>query len=294
MPVTRDRSDAKPRLVILTRDGLEHRYVANRLGAAVPIEAIVVDTATRTPSLRRAFRSGVQRGMGRIALHVFRKAVRDEAAATAALRRVLGARQTLEFADPDLVVRVDGVNSAEALAAVRRAAPDVLLVYGTTMVGQDMLGLARNLSLNLHTGMSPNYRGTDCVLWPLVNGEPERIGATVHECTASPDAGPIFAVAATAGVVPGDGLHDLFARTVATGADLYVQVAERYLAGALERAPQDLSDGREYRGSMRTLGPELRARWALRRGILDRRPAGLSTGGVTEVGHRLRRSTTDG
>ena len=34
-------------------------------------------------------------------------------------------------------------------------------------------------------------------------------------------------------------------------------------------APQDLGTGKEYRGYMRTLVPELRARWALRRGLLS-------------------------
>jgi hypothetical protein len=69
-------------------------------------------------------------------------------------------------------------------------------------------------------------------------------------------------------------LHQLFARALIRGADLYVEVVQRYLHdGAIEGHLQDLSSGTEYRGYMRTLGPELRARWALRRGLLSRAAA---------------------
>jgi methionyl-tRNA formyltransferase len=133
-----------------------------------------------------------------------------------------------------------------------------------------VLGLARERAFNLHTGVSPRYRGTDCAFWPVVNREPEWLGATVHECTAAVDGGQIYGLA-RAEWEPGDGIHELFARAVAAGADLYVEAVRRYLdEGGITGELQDLSTGREYRGYMRTLGPELRARWALRRGLLMR------------------------
>ena len=98
------------RLVILTGDDLEHHYVTNRLCAELPIEAIVVDTAHRPPRLRRAFRGGTARGLGRLALFAFRKAVRDGEARERALTKVLGA-DAAGFAAEDRVIRVDGINS---------------------------------------------------------------------------------------------------------------------------------------------------------------------------------------
>jgi methionyl-tRNA formyltransferase len=68
-----------------------------------------------------------------------------------------------------------------------------------------------------------------------------------------------------AGHEPGDDLHTIFGRAVMVGADAYVRVAQRYLAGTLTGVPQDLSVGREYRGSDLTIGPELVARRRLAR-----------------------------
>jgi methionyl-tRNA formyltransferase len=257
------------RLVVLTGDGPEHHYVANRLCRALPIETVVADVRARQPSLRRAFRGGIACGFGRLALFAYRKATSDALARDRALRAVLGETLTADFASRN-VVRVPGINSPEALTAVAAARPDALLVFGTSIVGDEVLALARDLALNVHTGISPRYRGTDCAFWPVANGEPEWIGATVHECISAVDGGRIFG-RAYARWEPGDGVHELFARAVGAAGELYVDTVRRYLAdGSLTGEPQDLASGREYRGYMRTIGPELRARWALRRGLLSR------------------------
>lgn len=259
-----------PRLVVLTGDGLEHHYVANRLCAALPIRRVVVDTHERPRRLRRAFRGGLVGGLSRIGLFAFRRVVRDETARAVALRRMLTSELSESFTHDELVIRVDGVNSAEAQAVIAAAKPDALLVFGTSIVSDATLALARDRAINLHTGISPRYRGTDCTFWPVVNREPEWIGATVHECTAAIDGGRIFGVV-HADWHSDDRVHDLFARALVSGADLYIDVVRRYLRdGTLSGERQDLSQGSEYRGYMRTLAAELRARGALRIGLLKR------------------------
>lgn len=271
------------RLVVLTGDDPEHHYVTNRLCACLPITAIVVDTRAHEPSLRRAFRGGWRGGFARIGLFIFRRLVRDHAARDQALRSVLGSDLTRGFSQEHLVTRVEGVNSEAARTAIAAAAPDALVVFGTTIVGADTLVLANDCAFNLHTGVSPRYRGTDSTFWPVVNSESEWIGATVHECTAAVDGGQIFSVA-RALWEPTDGLHGLFARAVVRGAELYIDVLGRYLRDEdLKGRGQDLSEGREYRGYMRTLGPELRARLSLRLRRLRRTPPHADAGSTDGV-----------
>jgi len=268
--MTPSESRSPRRLVVLTGTGLEHHYVTNRLCAALPIEAVIVDERVRRPSLRRAFRGSPLGGASRIGLFVFRRLVRDDAAFANSLRTILGSKLTDRFTDEHLVVRIEGVNSVAARAAIAATKPDLLLIFGTSIVGDETLALARERTLNLHTGVSPRYRGTDCAFWPVVNAEPEWIGATVHECTADVDGGQIFAVE-RAKWEPSDHIHSLFARAVVCGADLYVDAVQSYLReGTLDGKRQDLTEGHEYRGYMRRLAPELRARMALRRGLLRR------------------------
>lgn len=250
-------------LVIVTGDGPEHRFVANALHAAHGARAVFVCAAPPRRSWRRALAQAPGRFADRALRRLYLKAIGDGAARAAALRRVLGPSSEA-FAAPARVSRTGPPRDPALAAAVAALAPDVLAVYGTGIVPDAVLGAARTVALNMHTGLSPWYRGTACAFWPLVEGRPEMVGATVHECTSAVDGGRIF-WRGRAALRRGDGLHAVFARAVAAGARGYVETAGAALAGRLEGEAQDLSEGREYRGDMLGLWPELKARAAVRR-----------------------------
>jgi methionyl-tRNA formyltransferase len=261
------------RLVLLTREGLEHRYVANALCAAIPIARVIVDRRPQKTNIRGAMRKGLPHFLNKAARTIFLAAIRDDSARDKALRRLLGS-QSGAFMGSPAVEYVYGVNSRKTIALLKECAPDAILVYGTSVVKDSVLGIAKDYCFNMHTGISPYYRGTSCAFWPVVNGELKMLGATIHECTSRIDGGSIFEVI-HAPLAPGDDLHTIFGRTVMAGADAYVRVTLRYLGGQLDGAPQDLGLGREYFGAELTLVPELRARFRLARlrAQARRRPA---------------------
>ena len=147
--------------------------------------------------------------------------------------------------------------------------PDYLLVYGTEIVKPETFQLASRGALNLHTGISPRYRGADCGFWALHNEEPEWIGSTVHMLDAGIDTGPILATVRPS-IEASDDEHTLFAKCVRVGADTYVQSIEALRAGDGGARPQALSEGREYRSVDRTLRADLRVARLLRGGLLAR------------------------
>lgn len=260
------------RRVLLTGTGPEHRYVANRLAREVGLAAVVVDRGPRRGGrarLRQIRRRYGLRGLpARAALRLLQLAWGDARERPRQIDAVLGP-ESRRFREPERLLGVEGLNRAESRARIEALAPDRLLVYGTGVVGPRLLALSRLPPLNMHTGISPHYRGAHCAFWPIHEGELHRLGATVHECTAQLDAGRIFGTA-RARLEPDDGLFAIFARCVAVGADLYVRVLRDLERGALEGEPQDLSRGREYRASMRGPRAEWRVRRALARGAVRR------------------------
>jgi methionyl-tRNA formyltransferase len=170
---------------------------------------------------------------------------------------------------PGLVSRVHGINSPEGQRFVSFLRPDVILVFGTGVVKENVLSLARHVALNLHTGISPYYRGADCAFWPLHNNELHMLGATVHECTMQLDGGKIFGTA-RASLQADDDLYSIFARCLSDGSDLYVRAVKDLIAGRLEGIPQDLSVGREYKAVMRNVKADLKVRRQLRAGLVRR------------------------
>lgn len=259
------------RLVVLTGSGPEHIYVTNVLRSRHELAGIVIadapGAASPTAQVRRAFRRYTLQEFASRALRAAAlAAVRDGARRSGSLRRELGPASVSLEGGPS-AIHVRGANSPDALAAVAALQPDVIAVYGTAIVRPPMLALARDLVLNMHTGVSPRYRGADCEFWPIHRKEPEYLGATVHECVAAVDGGRIFA-SVRATVLPGDDVHAVLGRCVQVGADAYADALDTYASGRLEGEAQDLSQGQEYRMAMRGIGAEWSVRRRLRTGLV--------------------------
>jgi hypothetical protein len=264
-------------LVVLSNEGIEHRYVVGAIADAFPeqLDAIIVaDPPNR--GLRRQFatyrrRYSARQLASRVAARAYRTVTRADRRRDAAYRRVL-----FPGGDPgrlprqDLVRQVPSHNGAKALALLEELQPDVIAVYGTAIIRPPVIRTARKAILNMHTGISPRYRGTDTVFWPLHNEEPEWVGVTVHRLDEGIDSGPIISIGRPE-IEPGDDDASLFAKCVAVGAPLYVDAIRAALDGTLGGEPQQLEEGRNYLGVERTVRAERRVRRLLRKGLLRNR-----------------------
>ena len=70
---------------------------------------------------------------------------------------------------------------------------DVYIVFGSGYIkGELVKFLIDNKALNIHMGISPYYRGTDCNFWALYDDNPHLVGATIHLLSEDLDDGPIL------------------------------------------------------------------------------------------------------
>ena len=257
------------RVILLTGDGCEHRYVARRLREAVSDLEVVIETREGLPAsgirskLKRWMRRGPACVVDKALRELFRRMIRDGARRESDLRGVLGDRFDLER-PVEQAHFVGSVNDPDAVDFVSEGSAGLVLVYGTGLVRKATLDAIGAPVLNLHTGLSPYYRGVACHFWPLIDGRPDRVGVTAHECVPELDAGRIFGTRVVP-PVPGDTVHAVFARQVVAGAELYADIVRQSMSGLPEGTSQDLSLGREYRGVELGLLAEIRARAAVRR-----------------------------
>ena len=194
------------------------------------------------------------RAISRVLLKLVLRGSGESSRRQADLARVLGDPQ---FPENARIYKTEDVNSAETQNLLRRISPEILCVYGTYIVSDATLSIAP-VALNLHTGISPRYRGADCDFWPLHERELDWIGATVHTCTSDIDGGSIYRTG-SAILEPDDGIGAVFGRCVVTGSALYKAVVQDLVSHRDVKAiPQDLSAGREYRVAMRGWLAELR------------------------------------
>lgn len=239
-----------------------HLYVANALGQSAEILAIVQETGHEW-NIRRMLKKLRPDNL-------FRKAwrwLRDR-------RRYIGNPEARFFFPegapsldhPELVHEVPHINHFEVIRLVDELQPDLLAVFGTSLIRGDLLHKGRLGIVNLHGGLSPEYRGSDCTFWALYNREPEKIGCTIHYIDAGIDTGRLIAHISPE-IHPDDDELKLFWRAVQDSAAVYSELMRLLARGDKVGAPQS-GKGRLYQVKQRGLRQEQRVAQLLYDGLL--------------------------
>lgn len=131
---------------------------------------------------------------------------------------------------PELVREVPHINHPTVSIMARKLNPDMICVFGTSLIRGDLLKAGRLGIINLHGGLSPEYRGADCTFWALYNGEPEKVGCTLHYIDGGIDTGRLIAHISPE-VREGDSELVLFWRAVRDSAEIYAEAIARLSRG---------------------------------------------------------------
>jgi methionyl-tRNA formyltransferase len=253
---------------------VQHRYVAKRLADEFPEElaAIIVATGIRRSPAQRALlwskRYSVSQLASRMLARTYARLIRRDQQRQRTFGSVLFPDgEDGQMPRPDIVRRIPSHNGPECLALLEEIKPDVVAVYGTLIIGRKIIAAAKCM-INVHTGLSPTYRGSDTIFWALHNGEPQNVGVTVHRVDPGVDSGPILARGRPR-IDPGDSEDRLFAKAVQLGAELLCRAIRREFAGSAKPLIQDLGSGREFRSVQRNVAAELRTRKLLKQGLLS-------------------------
>ncbi len=215
------------RIMILCGRSARHLYVANALCAAAEPLAIVQETGGEW-SLRKTVKKLRPDNLVRKAWRWLRDRRRYAGNPEA---RFFFPDSTPRLDRPDLVREVPHINHPDVVRLARELQPDLICVFGTSLIRGELLQQGRLGIINLHGGLSPEYRGADCTFWALYNGEPEKVGCTLHYIDAGIDTGRLIAHVSPA-VSAGDSELELFWRAVRDSADVYAQAIGRLGAGA--------------------------------------------------------------
>jgi methionyl-tRNA formyltransferase len=168
---------------------------------------------------------------------------------------------------PELVKEVPHINDPRLVELARDLKPDLIAVFGTSLIRGELLKQGRLGIANLHGGLSPEYRGADCTFWALYNGEPAKVGCTLHWIDAGIDTGRLIAHVSPK-VLPDDDELKLFWRSVQSSAHVYAEFLRRLAAGERFGVTQP-HKGRLYQVRQRGLRHEQEVQRRLGEGLLQ-------------------------
>jgi hypothetical protein len=132
----------------------------------------------------------------------------------------------------DLRIGVPHINHNDAIKIIDDHRPDLILVFGTSLLKGELLEKGRLGIINLHGGLSPEYRGADCTFWALHNQEPEKVGCTLHYINAGIDTGNIIAHVSPE-IKETDDELTLFWRAVRDSTDTFAELLDRLEKGEI-------------------------------------------------------------
>ena len=218
------------KIVILTRTGFHHTSFINRLQEKFDVACVVREAypETRRESRVRLFMNNALRrnGMREIKDSLYLDEFHENFSAGFRYHRILKDFLRSPF---DVVVERTGtkylnvkcgeINSDGFVSFLAGLRPDLIAVLGSSVISPKVISVPPVGAINLHSGLSPYYRGTWSYGWPIVNNEPEYIGATVHHVDPGIDTGDI--IFQTRPVLDErDDLNTIFLKVIAEGMEL--------------------------------------------------------------------------
>ena len=219
------------RIAILTSVDIRHRYFANALRARCDVVAVgYEETGYHPASSDDSELTSEEQTIVRA--HYLERQRQEEL--------FFGHDSTFIADGPCCAVRrlsPGSLNTVDTLAWLEAAAPDAAVVYGTNLIKGPLLGRWPGRMINLHLGLSPYYRGTATNFYPLVNGEPQFVGATIHLIDAGIDSGPICAQVRPE-IVLGDRPHTIGCKTIRAGITTMIEVLEGMEQETMTATPQ--------------------------------------------------------
>lgn len=234
------------RIVIITQD--DPFYLAENLDALfgnLPDGCAVVGCVVSSVSpfgKKESFAKKMQRTVEvfglRFFVHYGFAFVRKRLFARRGVRNVLA-----DHGIPELVLD-ESINARGSLDLIRRYEPDLLVsIAGNEIFRSELIGLAPQGCLNLHTAMLPKYRGLMPSFWVLKNRETET-GVSVFYVDEGIDSGPILVQKSIA--IGNMSQQELIRETKRLGMTAIIEAIERIRDGRTETLPNDEAESTYY------------------------------------------------
>jgi len=225
---------------VLTSVETRHRYFANVLRERLPIVAVGYETTGYSPARTDDF--DLTPDERAVVAHHFDERDRQEGLYFGGNADfVVGSSSCAAFR-----IGPSTLNSDRTVELLASAGVDALAVFGTNLITEPLLGRFAGRIINMHLGLSPYYRGTATNFYPLLNEEPQYVGATIHLIDKGIDSGPILEHRRPR-IVADDGPHTIGCKAILAGIEGVIAAFVELGEGKLKPVEQwNVPDARLY------------------------------------------------
>lgn len=164
------------KVIIFTGNSIRHKFVANSLSNEAD-ESIIISECTSSDSLP------VQSDSISIIAEHFNLRYKTEKQFFSGNDFFIGKTVPILYKE---------VNLPYVFELVQNFKPDMMFVFGSSIIKEPLVSLTPNKFVNMHLGISPYYRGSGTNFWPFINNELEFVGSTLLHLDPGIDTGDII------------------------------------------------------------------------------------------------------
>jgi methionyl-tRNA formyltransferase len=136
--------------------------------------------------------------------------------------------KSLSFDDVETIeVDANNISSLYVLDFVKKIKPDIVFTCGVAMIKDPLFSALPKTTINLHSGITPRYKGSAGNFWPFYFLEPNWAGATFHILSPQLDMGGIVHQ-----TVPnleyGDSIHQVACKAITLACHDSLKIIDKY------------------------------------------------------------------
>jgi len=185
---------SNPKITLLATNGSSTNWVFNTLANHYSnVEVIIEKKISRTSMVKgRLKKLGLIKTLGQLLfiasiakiLGIYSKKRISEIHQRFGLNECIIGSQYIKY--------ISSVNNPQIIEIISQLNPDLIIVNGTRIISSHIIHQLSCPIINIHTGITPYYRGVHGGYWALFNNDIENFGTTVHFLDAGIDSGSVI------------------------------------------------------------------------------------------------------
>lgn len=182
------------KLLFIAGKGLSSHIVLNALHKSFGVHAAIFEEKESTKKflLRRIKKLGYLEVAGQVLFQLIVVPLLRKQAAAVIDAMVQQANLDTIQNDAIPIHEVSSANDPSVIELVQHIQPDLVVINGTRILSKKLLAVIQCPVINMHAGITPQYRGVHGAYWALVNGDEKNCGVTVHLVDAGVDTGEVL------------------------------------------------------------------------------------------------------
>ena len=225
------------KIIFLTNNSGAAKFIANCLHKKGLIDATIIEEASVKTKVLKKIKSTSWKKFPEKILDLCTIWAYSQLSKRYIENHLLKPNNIKEFPKEIVSHRVKNASSLQCLSILKSLAPELVIVFGTSILKPEVLTIAKRHTLNIHGGIVPKYRNVHSDFWAISKKDLKNIGTSIIHLDPGIDTGDI-AIQGLLDINPDDTLFSIKKKNTELSLKLIIQAIEMAKEGTLPKNQQ--------------------------------------------------------